>query len=67
MDQALGRVGRYGDDRCVRVIDSALGDEFINKNGRAELLAKMALSVRAKQTGNSQNLIDMFAKAAKPV
>jgi hypothetical protein len=40
--QALGRVGRYGDDKCIRFVDIALEQVgSVNKDGRKSILEAM--------------------------
>ena len=60
LTQALGRVGRYGDDKCVRVIDKDL-ENIIDERGRLDIMSKIKSTQLAKESGNNRNLTQMLS------
>ena len=64
--QALGRVGRYGDDKCVRVIDKNLVNN-IDERGRLEIMNKIKSTQLAKESGNNCNLTQMLSAMSSKV
>ena len=63
--QALGRVGRYGDDKCVRVVCKNL--EPIDEKGRITIMNKIKSAQLAKESGNNRNLTQMFSAISNNV
>ena len=64
--QALGRVGRYGDDKCIRVIDKDL-KHIIDERGSLDIMNKIKSTQLAKESGNNRNLTQMFSAISNNV